>query len=304
MIPINFIRCPEPIRMRENPLTSRLLLYMELMRLNRPIGILLLLWPTLWGLWIAGEGTPNPLLVVIFSLGVVLMRSAGCVINDYADRAIDLHVKRTRDRPITSGKVTEREALILFGLLITSAFLLVLFLNTLTIVLSIGGVLLAASYPFMKRYTQLPQAYLGIAFGWAIPMAFAAQTGELDHRLWLIFSAVVLWAISYDTMYAMVDRDDDLKIGVKSTAILFGQYDRLVIGLFQIAFLLTLYLTGKAFDLGIFYFAGLGAAVLMSLYHQWLIRNRERGDCLKAFLHNNWLGAAVFAGIVLDYILS
>ena len=288
--------------MNTNALTSRLLLYMELMRLNRPIGILLLLWPTLWGLWIAGEGSPNPVLFLIFTLGVILMRSAGCVINDYADREIDRHVKRTKERPITSGKVTEREALILFTLLVSCAFLLVLFLNTLTIVLSIGGVLLAASYPFMKRYTHLPQAYLGIAFGWAIPMVFAAQTGELDSRLWLIFAATVLWAISYDTMYAMVDRDDDLKIGVKSTAILFGRYDKVIIGLFQAAFLLTLYLAGEAFGLGAYYNTGLGVAVLMSFYHQWLIRNRDRGDCLKAFLHNNWLGAAVFAGIFLDYI--
>ncbi len=289
--------------MEKTPQLSRWQLYMQLMRLNRPIGILLLLWPTLWGLWIAANGNPSPLLVVIFSLGVLLMRSAGCVINDYADREIDLHVKRTKDRPITSGKVSTREALALFTVLVVVAFLLVLLLNPLTIALSFGGVLLAASYPFMKRYTHLPQAYLGIAFGWAIPMAFAAQTGELDPRLWLIFLATVLWAVSYDTMYAMVDRDDDLKIGVKSTAILFGQYDRLIIGLVQVAFLVTLYLVGRAFELGNVYLGGLVLATLMSIYHQWLIRNRERNDCLKAFLHNNWLGAAVFAGIVLDYAL-
>lgn len=291
------------ITMEKTPQLSRWQLYMQLMRLNRPIGILLLLWPTLWGLWIAADGNPQLLLVVIFSLGVVLMRSAGCVINDYADREIDLHVKRTKDRPITSGKVSTREALALFAVLVIIAFLLVLLLNPLTIALSFGGVLLAASYPFMKRYTHLPQAYLGIAFGWAIPMAFAAQTGELDPRLWLLFLATVLWAVSYDTMYAMVDRDDDLKIGVKSTAILFGQYDRLMIGLFQVAFLVTLYLAGQAFELGSFYLGGLALAAFMSIYHQWLIRNRERNACLKAFLHNNWLGAVVFAGIVLDYAL-
>ena len=297
------VKNPRMITMQKNPPISRWQLYMQLMRLNRPIGILLLLWPTLWGLWIAANGNPDPFLVVIFSLGVLLMRSAGCVINDYADREIDLHVKRTRERPITSGKVSTREALALFAVLVTIAFILVLLLNPLTIILSFGGVLLAASYPFMKRYTHLPQAYLGIAFGWAIPMAFAAQTGELDPRLWLLFLATVLWAVSYDTMYAMVDRDDDLKIGVKSTAILFGQYDRLIIGLIQAAFLVTLYLAGRAFELGNIYLGGLVLAGLMSVYHQWLIRNRERDVCLKAFLHNKWLGAVVFAGIVLDYVL-
>lgn len=287
--------------MEHNLEHSRWQLYAQLMRMDRPIGTMLLLWPTLWGVWIAGEGRPEPLLVAIFSIGVFLMRSAGCVINDYADREIDKHVKRTKERPLTSGRVTEREALTLFAVLIASAFLLVLMLNPFTIMLSFGGALLASSYPFMKRYTHLPQAYLGVAFAWAIPMAFAAQTGELDPRLWLIFFAIVLWAIAYDTMYAMVDRDDDLKIGVKSTAILFGDYDRIMVGVFQVAFLGMLYWVGQAFELGVFYLAGLAVAVLMSIYHQWLIRNRDRGDCLKAFLHNNWLGAAVFAGIALDY---
>jgi len=283
---------------------SRWLLYAQLMRLHKPIGIMLLLWPTLWGVWIAAEGKPSLLVLFIFVMGVVLMRSAGCVINDFADREIDKHVKRTQDRPITSGKVSEREALLLFVTLIVLAFFLVLWLNPLTIMLSVGGAFLAASYPFMKRYTHLPQAYLGIAFAWAIPMAFAAQTGELDSRLWLIFAAVIVWAISYDTMYAMVDRDDDLAIGVKSTAILFGEYDRLIIGLFQIAFLALLYFAGQAFSLGLYYLAGLGIAALISIYHQWLIRNRDRTDCFKAFLNNNWVGAAIFAGITLDYLLS
>ena len=283
--------------------SPRWLLYVRLMRLDRPIGILLLLWPTLWALWIAGEGHPAPHLVLLFIFGVVLMRSAGCVINDYADRNIDLHVERTKDRPLTTGQVSEREALILFGVLVTTAFLLVLLLNPLTIALSFGGVLLAASYPFMKRYTHLPQAYLGAAFGWAIPMAFSAQTGGLDPRLWFLFSATLLWAIVYDTMYAMVDRDDDLKIGVKSSAILFGKYDRLAIGLFQIIFLALLYLAGRAFELGGYYLIGLTGAALLSLYHQWLIRNRDRKKCFKAFLHNHWLGAIVFLGIVLNYML-
>ena len=289
--------------MEQNLELSRWQLYAQLMRMDRPIGTMLLLWPTLWGIWIAGEGRPEPLLVAIFCIGVFLMRSAGCVINDYADREIDKHVKRTKERPLTSGRVTEKEALTLFGVLIAAAFLLVLMLNPFTILLSFGGAILASSYPFMKRYTHLPQAYLGVAFAWAIPMAFAAQTGELDPRLWLIFFAIVLWAIAYDTMYAMVDRDDDLKIGVKSTAILFGSYDRVMVGVFQIAFLGMLYWVGVAFELGAYYLAGLAVAALMSVYHQWLIRNRDRGDCLKAFLHNNWLGAAVFAGIAIDYLL-
>ena len=281
----------------------RWLLYARLMRLDKPIGILLLLWPTLWALWIAGEGHPRPLLVVIFILGVVLMRSAGCVINDYADRKIDLHVKRTQQRPLATGQVSERDGLILFGVLVVSAFLLVLMLNPLTIALSFGGVFLAASYPFTKRYTHLPQAYLGAAFGWAIPMAFAAQTGELAPGLWLLFLATLLWAVVYDTMYAMVDRDDDLRIGVKSSAILFGNYDRLIIGLLQIALLAVLYLAGRTFELGAYYLLGLAGAALLALYHQWLIRNRDRQACFKAFLHNHWLGTVVFLGIVLDYLL-
>lgn len=281
----------------------RWLLYAHLMRIHKPIGILLLLWPTLWGLWLAGEGQPAPLVVLVFVAGVVLMRSAGCVINDYADREIDLHVQRTRERPLTSGQVSAREALLLFGVLTLAAFVLVLLLNPLTIMLSFVGIFLAASYPFMKRYTHLPQAYLGVAFGWAVPMAFAAQTGELDPRLWWLVAATVVWAISYDTMYAMVDRDDDLRIGVKSTAILFGRHDRLMIGLLQLLLIGLLYQVGDAFALGLYYQLGLLAAVLISVYHQWLIRERQRGDCFKAFLHNNWLGAAVFAGMALDYWL-
>lgn len=281
---------------------SRLSLYLQLMRFDRPIGTLLLLWPTLWALWIAAEGFPDPLLFVIFSLGVFLMRSAGCVINDYADRHIDLHVERTSARPLTSGKVSEKEALGLFLVLVAMAFILVLFLNRFTILLSVVGVFLAASYPYMKRYTHLPQAYLGMAFGWAIPMAFAAQTGELDPGLWWIFIATVLWAVSYDTMYAMVDREDDLKIGVKSTAILFGRYDRLIVGIIQIAMLAALLQVGIQFELGALYFSGIAVAAGFSVYHQYLIRERDRGQCFKAFLNNNWLGAAVFAGIVADYL--
>jgi len=273
------------------------------MRLDKPIGILLLLWPTLWALWIAGEGRPKPWLVMVFIAGVVLMRSAGCVINDYADRKIDSHVKRTAQRPITSGVVSKQEALLLFGVLVTLAFLLVLTLNPLTIGLSLVGAFLATSYPFTKRFTHFPQAYLGAAFGWAVPMAFAAQTGNVDARAWWLFAAVLIWALIYDTMYAMVDRDDDLKIGVKSTAILFGRYDRLIIGLLQLVFLGLLAYSGKLFGLGFYYYLGLGVASALMFYHQWLIRDRRRDPCFKAFLHNHWVGVAVFAGILADYYL-
>jgi len=288
----------------ENALREgRWLLYARLMRLDKPIGILLLLWPTLWALWIAGEGHPRPWVVGVFVAGVVLMRSAGCVINDFADRDFDRHVKRTAERPITSGRVSPKEALVLFTLLAGLALLLVLTLNTLTLLLSLVGAFLAASYPFTKRLTHLPQAYLGAAFGWAVPMAFAAQTGSVDPRSWWIFLAVVIWAVVYDTMYAMVDRDDDLKIGIKSTAILFGRHDRLVIGLLQLAMLLVLVKVGLAFGLGGFYYLGLGVAALLMGYHQWLIRHRDRARCFRAFLHNQWVGTVIFAGIFLDYLL-
>ncbi len=280
--------------------TPRWQLYLQLTRLNKPIGIMLLLWPTLWALWIAGEGHPEPLIVFVFTLGVILMRSAGCVINDYADRDIDKLVERTRQRPITSGQISKREALILFAVLIGCALSLVIMLNPLTIALSVAGALLAASYPFSKRFTQLPQAWLGAAFGWAVPMAFAAQTGHLDARLWLLFAATLIWAVVYDTMYAMVDREDDLKIGVKSSAILFGQYDRLIIGLLQLAMLGLLLAAGFAFTLGNSYYLGLGIASGLGIYHQWLIRDRNPQQCFKAFLHNQWLGLAVFLGILTD----
>ena len=282
---------------------NRWILYFRLMRLDKPVGIYLLLWPTLWAVWIAAGGNPSLWLVLVFVAGVVLMRSAGCVINDYADRHIDSKVERTRERPLTSGQVTEGEALVLFTLLALCAFALVLTLNRLTILLSLGGAFLAASYPFMKRYTNLPQAYLGAAFGWAVPMAFAAQTGELDSRLWWLFLATLVWALIYDTMYAMVDREDDLKIGVKSTAILFGQYDRLVIGLLQLGMLAVLLVAGQSFELGWAYHASLCVAAALMLYHQWLIAGRDRASCFKAFLHNHWIGLVIFSGIVLDYQL-
>ena len=272
------------------------------MRLHKPIGIYLLLWPTLWALWIAGEGRPDLLVLLVFVLGVALMRSAGCVINDYADREFDQHVARTRDRPIVAGEVSPAEALLLFFSLSTAAFLLVLLMNSLTVWLSLAGGLLAASYPFMKRYTHFPQVYLGAAFGWAVPMAFAAQTGEVPRTAWLLFIATVLWATAYDTMYGMVDREDDRKIGVKSTAILFGDADRAIIGVIQLLALFALALTGQAAGLGAYYYFGLLLAAGLALYQQFLIRERRPERCFKAFLNNNWFGAVVFAGIILDFL--
>jgi len=282
---------------------DRLIQYSRLMRLNRPIGIYLLLWPTLWALWIAGEGHPHILVVFVFVSGVVLMRSAGCVINDYADREFDPHVERSRDRPIAAGRVKPKEALVLFAVLCLGAFGLVLLMNELTIWMSLAGVVLAASYPFMKRYTHLPQVYLGAAFGWAVPMAFAAQTGSVPKVAWLLFVATVLWATVYDTMYGMVDREDDIKIGVKSTAVLFGEADRAILAIIQILFLGALLLIGQAADLGGYYYFGVLLAAALSIYQQYLIRNREPEYCFQAFLNNHWLGAAVFSGLVLHYLV-
>lgn len=273
------------------------------MRLNRPIGIYLLLWPTLWALWIAGEGRPNFLVTIVFVSGVVLMRSAGCVINDYADRELDPHVQRSRDRPIAAGRVKPKEALLLFILLSLGAFALVLLMNRLTIYLSLAGVALAASYPFMKRYTHLPQVYLGAAFGWAVPMAFAAQTGGIPKVAWLLFVATVLWATVYDTMYGMVDREDDIKIGVKSTAVLFGEADRFIIAIIQVLFLGALLLVGQTAGLGGYYYFGVLLAAALSIYQQYLIRDRDPKYCFQAFLNNNWLGASVFSGLVLNYLV-
>ncbi|MEO6697444.1 MAG: 4-hydroxybenzoate octaprenyltransferase [Gammaproteobacteria bacterium] len=283
---------------------QRLYQYALLMRLNRPIGIFLLLWPTLWALWIASEGRPDPLVLIVFVLGVVLMRSAGCVINDYADRDIDPHVQRTAQRPLATGKVTPREALVLFAVLCLIAFLLVLLMNRLTVLMSLVAVLLAVSYPFAKRYTHLPQVHLGAAFGWAVPMVFAAQTGSVPQEAWLLFIATVLWATAYDTMYAMVDRADDLRIGVKSTAILFGDADRMIIGIIQALMLSAMILTGARLHLGWPYYAGLLVALGFSVYQQILIKDRAPALCLKAFLNNNGFGAAIFAGVVTHYLIK
>jgi 4-hydroxybenzoate polyprenyltransferase len=285
-------------------LSNRLREYALLMRLDRPIGILLLLWPTLWGLWIASEGKPDLLVLAVFVAGVVLMRSAGCVINDYADRDFDPHVERTRHRPLAAQRVTSREALGLFVILCLIAFVLVLQLNTLTIVLSVVGAFLAASYPFMKRYTHLPQFYLGVAFGWSIPMAFAAQTDQVPAMAWVLFLANMFWSVAYDTAYAMVDREDDLKVGVKSTAILFGRWDRHMIGITHFVSLGLLTLVGSMANLGYFYYAGLLAAAGLAIYQQTLIYRREAKLCFRAFLNNNWFGAAVFAGLVINYLVT
>ncbi|MDH5409168.1 MAG: 4-hydroxybenzoate octaprenyltransferase [Gammaproteobacteria bacterium] len=281
---------------------DRLQQYLLLMRFNKPIGIFLLLWPTLWALWIASEGKPDLYILFVFVSGTILMRAAGCVINDFADRNIDPHVARTDQRPIATGKVSPREAIILFVVVCLTAFGLVLTLNTFTILLSFGGAALAIVYPFMKRYTHLPQVVLGMAFGWAVPMAFAAQTNELPRIAWLLYVIAITWPIIYDTMYAMVDREDDLKIGVKSTAILFGDGDRLIIGILQVLMFAGLWLIGQQLQFGYSYYFGMLLAAVLAIYHQYLIRERQPAACFKAFLHNNWLGAVIFLAILFEYL--
>lgn len=284
-----------------NRLQRRLPLYAKLMRLDRPIGIYLLLWPCLWALWLAAEGPPDWDLLVIFVAGTVLMRSAGCVINDFADRHIDPHVQRTKERPLATGEVSEREALTLFALLCLLAFALVLLTNRLTVALSFGALALAACYPFMKRYTHLPQLVLGAAFSFSIPMAFSAQRNALPEALWLLYLASLLWTVAYDTFYAMVDRDEDVLIGVKSTAILFGRYDRMITACLQIATLLLLVLTGFEFNLGYCYFTSIALASLLFIRQQVMIRTRDRDACFQAFLNNHYVGAIIFVGLALDY---
>jgi len=284
-------------------LTQYLALYLRLMRLDRPIGILLLLWPTLWAIWMASDGHPPLLILLIFVAGTILMRSAGCVINDYADRDIDKHVKRTQQRPVTSGQVTPREALWLAAALAAIAFLLILPLNTLTLLLSVPAVLLAGSYPYTKRFLAIPQAYLGIAFGFGIPMAFAAIQGSVPAVAWWMLLANIFWCVAYDTEYAMVDRDDDIHLGIHSSALFFGKYDvAAVMACYAIALAILAYV-GHALHLGTAYYAGLLVAAGIAAYHYTLIRLRRRDLCFKAFLHNNWFGAAVFAGLAVDYLL-
>ncbi len=277
--------------------------FIELMRLHKPIGIYLLLWPTLWALLVAGKGSPDTKIVLIFIAGVFVMRALGCVINDYFDRDFDRHVSRTRNRPLTAGRVTLREAQALIAGLALLALLLVLQLNRLTILLSLGGALIAVIYPFMKRITHMPQVVLGAAFAWSVPMVFAAQTGSVPQIAWLMFTATVLWTTAYDTMYAMVDRQDDIALGLKSTAILFDEADRLVIGGLQFCVLVCLCLIGYQAELGIYYYAGVVFAAFLAVYQQRLIYNRERDGCFKAFLNNNFFGMVVFVGMFIDYQL-
>jgi 4-hydroxybenzoate polyprenyltransferase len=282
---------------------GRLALYWRLARMHRPIGILLLLWPTLWGVFIASRGEPDGYLLFAFVLGTVLMRAAGCAINDWADRDFDRHVARTRDRPLTAGLIRPAEALAVFAVLSLVAALLVIPFNALTWALALVGAFLAASYPFTKRFLAIPQAYLGIAFGFGIPMAFAAVEGSVPPLAWLLLAANVCWAVAYDTEYAMVDRDDDLRIGIRTAAITFGRFDVVAIMLCYGATLALLALVGLQLGFGAPWWAGLGAAALIAAYHYTLIRGRSREGCFRAFNHNNWFGAAIFAGLLLEYWL-
>ncbi|MDI9238153.1 4-hydroxybenzoate octaprenyltransferase [Lysobacter sp. LF1] len=281
-------------------LRSRLALYWQLVRGDRPIGWLLLLWPTWWGLWLAAGGVPPLWTLFVFSAGVWLTRSAGCVINDYADRWLDPHVERTKGRPLATGAVRGREALALFAVLMLAAFGLVLTLNRLTILMSFVGVALAASYPYLKRYTHLPQVYLGLSFGWGIPMAFAAVRGEVPALAWLLYAANIVWSTAYDTWYAMVDREDDLRMGSKSTAILFGEMDLIAQGVLYALFFVALVLVGQRAQMGVYYWAGLATALALVAYEFAIARGRDRAACFRAFLHNHWVGLVVFAGIAVD----
>jgi 4-hydroxybenzoate polyprenyltransferase len=285
-------------------MNQRLKLYAQLMRLDKPIGILLLLWPTLWSLWFAAEGKPAWPLIAIFTLGTVLMRSAGCVMNDYADRDFDPHVARTKNRPLAAQTVSTKEALLLAGGLSLLSFMLILSLNLLTLVLSVAALFLAASYPFTKRFFAIPQAYLGIAFGFGIPMTYAAQTGSVPAIAWLLLLGNIFWAIAYDTEYAMVDREDDIKIGIKTSALTFGKFDVTAVMLCYTAFLGIMVFAGIQYQRGLFYFAGIVLAAAIALYHYQLIKQREPSQCFKAFLHNNWLGASIFYGLALDYFVK
>jgi 4-hydroxybenzoate polyprenyltransferase len=276
--------------------------YARLMRFDKPIGILLLLWPTWWALWLASCGCPDLVILTIFTLGVITMRSAGCILNDMADRHVDKHVLRTRARPITSGRVSINEAILLLAILCALAFSLVLFCNALTIALAFVGLFLAGLYPLLKRVTHLPQLGLGVAYSWGIPMAFAAVTGTVAPLAWFVFSVAVIWPVIFDTFYAMVDRADDLRVGIKSTAILFGRNDRMIIAILQIIFLLLMIVIGIKFQLRPIYYIALCAAAALFGYQQWLIRTRERDACFRAFLNNNKIGLVIFAGIAVSYL--
>ena len=287
-----------------NHLNPRAWDFIQLTRMDKPIGIYLLLWPTLWALWVAAKGVPSLSNLLIFVFGVILTRAGGCVINDFADRKVDGHVKRTEQRPMASGKISSKEALVFFALLMGLSFLLVLCTNAPTIWLSFGALALAATYPFMKRYTYYPQVVLGAAFSWGIPMAFTAETGSLPAAAWLLYIANLLWTVGYDTYYAMTDREDDLKIGVKSTAILFGDADRVIILSLQGLALGCLLLAGSHFELGGWFHLGLLGAAACFVWEFWYTRDRDPQRCFKAFLHNHWAGLSIFVGIVLDYALG
>jgi 4-hydroxybenzoate polyprenyltransferase len=276
--------------------------YMRLMRLNRPIGIWLLLWPTLWALWVAGNGHPDPKVLVVFVLGVTVMRSAGCIINDFADRNVDPHVRRTRERPLAARRVTPAEALLLFVGLLGVALWLATFLNPFTLRLACVGAALTVSYPLMKRFFALPQLYLALAFSWGVPMAFAALLGRLPRVAWVMFVATIIWVTIYDTLYAMVDREDDLKVGVNSSAIVFADMDRLIVGALQLTMLVALALMGRTLLFGNAYLAALSVAAVFFIYQQWLIRARDPDACLRAFLNNHYVGMSIFIGILLEYI--
>lgn len=281
---------------------DKVLAYWQLMRMDKPIGTLLLLWPTLWALIIAAEGLPDLKVLAVFIFGVIFMRAAGCVINDFADRKVDGHVKRTQHRPLPSGRVSSKEALGLFFVLTVSSFLLVLTMNPLTVKLSFIGIFLAFIYPFMKRFTHLPQLFLGLAFSWSIPMAWAAQSGELPHMVWFIFAINALWTIAYDTLYAMVDRDDDLKIGIKSTAILFGRQDKMIVGVLQLLTLIMLIGVGVWLELGASFYWCLLVVGALFVFQQHLIRHRDRDLCFQAFLNNNYVGMVVTIGLLVAFI--
>jgi 4-hydroxybenzoate polyprenyltransferase len=276
----------------------------RLMRFDRPIGILLLLWPTLWALWIAGDGSPSAKNILIFCTGVVLMRAAGCIMNDVADRDFDPHVERTRGRPLASGELTVRQALVAFFALMLLAFGLVLMTNVLTIKLAFAGALLASTYPFFKRWTHFPQVILGLAFGWGIPMAFAAETGQIASIAWLILLINVIWSVIYDTLYAMVDREDDVSIGLKSTAIMFGRFDLLIIRVLKILMIALLVLLGLKLQFSWPWFAGVAIAGVLFARQQYLVRERDRDACFNAFLNNNWVGVAVWTGLLATYLIG
>ncbi len=296
------------LKHREAPFVYRLARrvqeWVRLMRLDRPIGIWLLLWPELWALWIAGAGRPKPRVLLIFLIGTVVTRSAGCVINDFADRNVDPFVRRTRDRPLAARRIGPREALVLFTVLGLIAIYLATLLDPFTLKLAGIGAALTISYPFLKRFFPLPQFYLGLAFGWAVPMAFGAEAGALPRVAWVLFMAAVLWACVYDTLYAMVDREDDVKIGVQSSAILFADMDRIIVGIMQAMMLFALVLVGRSMKFGSWYLGGLLTAAIFFLYQQWLIRERDPAQCFRAFVNNQYVGLVIFVGILLEYVYA